>query len=91
MQKLDEGEILRIVAANYGVEKNTVGDRRRNRANSERFASNACGAMTNLKAMNLAQYDKIDSALFLIHDVFFDVRLSRSRDYTFVCWYAYLT
>ena len=26
MQTLDKGEILRIVAADYGVEKNTVGD-----------------------------------------------------------------
>ena len=52
-------EILRIVAANYGVEKNTVGNWRRNHANLGRFASNACGAMTNRKAMNLAEYDKI--------------------------------
>ena len=81
MQRLDEGEILCIVAADYGVEKNTVSNCRRNRANLKRFASNACGAMTNRKAMNLAEYDKIDSALFFILDVIIDVRLSRSRDY----------
>ena len=53
---------------------------RRNRANLERFASNACGAMTYRKAMKLAEYDKIDSALFFILDVVIDVQLSRSRD-----------
>ena len=57
MQRLDKGEILRIVAADYGVEKNTVGNWRRNRANLERFASNACGVMTNFETMNLAEYD----------------------------------
>ena len=80
MQRLDKGEILRIVAADYGVEKNTVGNWRRNRSNLERFASNARGAMTNRKAMNLAEYDKIDSALFFILDVVIDMRLSRSRN-----------
>ena len=84
MQRLDRDEILRIVAANYGVEKNTVGNWRRNAANLERFASNPCGAMTNRKAMNLAEYDKIDSALFFILDVIIDVRLSWSRDYRFL-------
>ena len=68
MQKLDKREILRIVAADYRVEKNTVGNWRRNRDNLERFARNACGVMTNCKAMNLAEYDKIDSALFFILD-----------------------
>ena len=76
IQRLDKGEILRIVAADYGVEKNNVGNWRRNRANLERFASNACGAMTNCKAMNLAEYDKIDSASFFILDVIIDVRWS---------------
>ena len=80
MQRLDKGEILRIVAADYEVEKNTVG----NRANLERFARNACGAITNRKAMNLAEYDKINSDLFFILDVIIDVRLSRSRDYRFL-------
>ena len=66
MRRLDKGEILCTVAADYGVEKNTVGNWRRNRSNLERFASNACAAMTNCKSMNLAEYDKIDSALFLM-------------------------
>ena len=40
--------------------------------------------MTNRKAtMNLAEYDKIDSALNFILDVVIDVRLSRSRYYVF--------
>ena len=59
VQRLDKGEILRIVAVDYGVEKNTVSDWRRNRANLERFASNARGAMTNRKAMKLVEYDKL--------------------------------
>ena len=59
MQRLDKGEIFCIVAADYGVEKKTVGNWRRNRSNLERFASNARGAMTNRKATNLAEYDKI--------------------------------
>ena len=63
MQRLDKGKIPRIVAVDYGAEKITVGNWRRNRANLERFASNTCRAMTNRKAMNLAEYDKIDSAL----------------------------
>ena len=75
--------MLRIVTADYEVETNTVGNWRRNRANLEQFASNACGSMSNRKAMNLAEYDKIDSALFFIIDVIFDVRFSRSRDYRF--------
>ena len=66
MQRLDKGEILHIVAADYGVEKNTMGKWRQHRSNLERFASNTCGAMTNRKAMNLAEYDKIDSALIFI-------------------------
>ena len=86
IQRLDRGEILRIVTADYGVEKDIVGNWRRNRANLERFASNACVAMTNRKAMNLAEYDKIDSALFFIVDVIIDERLSRSRDYMFLRW-----
>ena len=81
---MDKVEILRVVAADYGVEKNTVGNWRRNRANLERFASNACGAMTNRRAMNLAEYDIIDSALFFILDVIIDVRFSPSRDYRFL-------
>ena len=88
MQTLDKGEILRIVAADYGVEKNTVGNWRRNRANLGRFASNACGAITNCKAMNLAEFDKIDNILFFILDVIIDVRLSRFRDYRFLRRYV---
>ena len=84
MRRLDKGEILRIVAADYGVEKNTVGNWRRNRANLERLASKAWGAMINRKAMNLAEYNKIDRALFFILDVIIDVRLSQSRDYRFL-------
>ena len=91
MRRFDKGEILSIVTADYGVEKNTVGNWRRNRANLERFASNACGAMTNRKAMNLVEYDKIDSALFFILDVVIHVQLSRSRDYIFLRSYVYLT
>ena len=83
VQRLDKGEILRIVAVDYGVEKNTVSNWRRNHANLERFASNACGAMTNRKAMKLVEYDKIDSALFFLLDVLIDVRLSRFREYVF--------
>ena len=79
MQRLDKGEILRIVAADYGVGKNVVSNWRQNRANLERFANNACGAMTNRKAFDLAEYNKIDSASFFIFDVIIDVRLSRSR------------
>ena len=88
MRRLDKDETLRIVVAGYDVEKNTVGDCRRNRANLERFASNACGAMTNRRAMNLAEYDIIDSALFFILDVIIDVRFSPSRDYRFLRWYV---
>ena len=40
--------------------------------------------MTNFETMNLAEYDKIDSALFFILNVITDVRLSRSRDYRFL-------
>ena len=40
--------------------------------------------MTNRKAMNLAEYDKIDNALFFILDVIVDVRLSRSDDCRFL-------
>ena len=87
IQRLDKGKILRIVAASYRVEKNTVGDWRRNCDNFERFASNTCGAMTHRKTMKLAEYDKIDSVLFLIRMVI-DARLSRSRDYMFLCWYV---
>ena len=47
--------------------------------------------MTNRKAMNLAEYDKIDNALFFILDVIVDVRLSRSDDCRFLRWYDYLT
>ena len=36
IQILDDGEILSIVTADYGVEPNTVGDWRRNRTNLER-------------------------------------------------------
>ena len=36
--------------------------------------------MTNCKAMNLAEYDKINSTLFFILDVIINVRLARSRD-----------
>ena len=72
IQRLDEDEFLRIVAADYGVES------------AQRFVSNARGAVTNRKAMNLAEYDKIDSAVFFILDVVIDVRLSRSRDYMFL-------
>ena len=91
MQRSDKGGIFRIVAADHGVEKNTMGNWRRNRVNLERFASNACGAMTNRKAIKLAKYDNIDSALFFIFDVVVDVRLSRSCDYMFLRWYVYLT
>ena len=80
---MDKVEILRVVAADYGVEKNTVGNWRRNRANFERFASNACGAMTNRMAMNLAEHDNIGSALLFILDVIINVRSSQSRDYRF--------
>ena len=65
------------------VEKNTVGNWRRNRAHFERLASNAYGAMTNREATNFVEYDKIDSALFFILDAVIDMRLSRSRDYMF--------
>ena len=86
MQTLDKGDILRIVAADYGVEKNTMGDWRRNCANLERFARNTCGAMTNRKAMNFAEYDKIDSALNFLFDV-----VIVSRNCMFLRWYVYLT
>ena len=84
MQKLDKGEIPRIVAVDYGVVKTTVGNWRRNRANLEPFASNACDAMINRKDMNFAEYNKIDSDLFFILDVIIKVRLLRSRDYIFL-------
>ena len=53
MQRLDKGKILRIVTADNGVEKKTVGNWRRNRAHLARFTSNACGATQNHKAMDL--------------------------------------
>ena len=73
MQRLDKGDILSIAAVDNGVEKNTVGNWGRSRDNLERFTNNACGAMTKRKAMNLAEYDEIDSALFFILDVIIDV------------------
>ena len=55
MQTLDKGEILRIFAADYGVEKNTVGDYRRNRAKLERFASNACAVQWQIVRLWISQ------------------------------------
>lgn len=65
IRRLDEGEIIRNVAADYGVGETTVGDWRRNRACLERFATISGDAITSRKTMKPAEYDKIDKGLFL--------------------------
>lgn len=65
LRRLDKGEIIRHVAADYGVGEVTVGDWRRNRSNLEQFAITSGNAITTRKSMKSAEFDKIDKALFL--------------------------
>lgn len=65
IKRLDKGELIRNVAADYGVGEVTVGDWRRNRFNLEQFAIKSCGLMTSRKTIKHAEFDKVDKALFL--------------------------
>ncbi|XP_051153380.1 jerky protein homolog-like [Leptopilina boulardi] len=65
IRRLDKEEIIRKVAADYGVGKTTVGDWRRNRSKLEQFGIIFGDAMTSRKTMKPAEYDKIDKNLFL--------------------------
>lgn len=67
LKRLDKGETLKKLAAEYGVGEVTVGDWRRNRSKLEQFTSNKCsGILSNSrKSMKSAEYNKTSEALFM--------------------------
>ncbi|XP_046737740.1 jerky protein homolog-like [Diprion similis] len=65
IRRLDKGEIIRNVAADYGVGETTVGDWRRNRSHLEQCATISGDAMTSRKTIKPAEYNKVDKGLFL--------------------------
>lgn len=81
IRRLDKGEIIRNVAADYGVGETTVGDWRRNRSHLEQFATISGDAMTSRKTMKPAEYDKVDKGLFLWFTQMREKKLPVSGEY----------
>lgn len=67
LKRLDKGETIKKIAAEYGVGEVTVGDWRRNRDKIEKFASEKCSdkSSNERKSMKKAEYEKTSEALFL--------------------------
>lgn len=67
LKRIDQGESLKKIAADYGVGETTVGDWRRNRNKIEQFSSVKCVDLTtsDRKSMKKSEYEKTSEALFL--------------------------
>lgn len=67
IKRLDKGETIKKLAAEYGVGKVTVGDWRRHRLEIEQFCSQQCSEDTaqTRKSMKKAEYEKTSQALYL--------------------------
>lgn len=67
IKRLDKGETIKKLAAEYGVGEVTVGDWRRNRLKIEQFCSQACSedSAQRRKSMKKAEYEKTSQALYL--------------------------
>lgn len=67
LKRLDNGETLKKLAAEYGVGEVTVGDWRRNRDKIEKFSTNKCSNISTCvrKTMKKSEYEKTSEALFL--------------------------
>lgn len=62
LKRLDKGETLKKLAAEYGVSEVTVGDWRRNREKIDRFSSGKLP--TYRKSIKKSDYEKTSEALF---------------------------
>lgn len=67
LKRLDKGETIKKLAAEYGVGEVTVGDWRRNRNKIEKFSSEKCSEKWSCerKSMKKAEYEKTSEALFM--------------------------
>lgn len=66
LKRLDKGETIKKLAAEYGVGEVTVGDWRRNRQNLEKYSSGKCSEnASDRKCMRKSEYEKTSEALFL--------------------------
>ncbi|GBM16148.1 hypothetical protein AVEN_163162-1 [Araneus ventricosus] len=66
LKRLDKGETLKKLAAEYGVVEVTVGDWRRNRSKLEAFPTNKCSDLSlDRKSLKKSEFEKTGEALYM--------------------------